>query len=585
MGRPLWLTLGLLVAAAIGAVAFLAKVWRVTPDDGGPVYRVSLLDKVQSAMLHRRAMEHAARGDDRVALQGLRGAVANNPGDPDVLRDWVRLAVSREDCLGGIGGTPLAEAFLLLRVGRTNMSDLDLTMGLLWKLDMRDEMLRLGEAMGDGLGARGAALMARAYFDSGDMGSFDQAWRRHGASFESDMELRLRREAWKAQWGPPATAREGMARLAEAQGDPATRRVALELGRKVAVARADAAEHERLLRMQMADGTVGTRETVEWWLLLASTGRLEAARRAARESGHVLEARSAAEARTVATALLTLGMAVEAVAFLESASVARHQDAGLWLLRADGLKALGRWEDLGAFAAGLIQGRGAGRHAEAVGMVLRAVSEAKLGQLELARATVRGVMDAPAVDGATSVRLAGWLGEAGLPKDGLALLRRAEAAMANASGYWAQRTLLAGSGGEVNDMVESSRRALALAPGDPRLRNNHATALLAARREPAEAVQLTLQNVHQSPLEPKYWVNHALALLANDRVPEARMALDRVATATWAPEQEANLHLAWVEVLLREGRVSEARQRAARINRSLLMPFQAARLDDLARRL
>lgn len=157
--------------------------------------------------------------------------------------------------------------------------------------------------------------------------------------------------------------------------------------------------------------------------------------------------------------------------------------------------------------------------------------------------------------------------------------------MANASGYWAQRTLLAGSGGEVNDMVESSRRALALAPGDPRLRNNHATALLAARREPAEAVQLTLQNVHQSPLEPKYWVNHALALLANDRVPEARMALDRVATATWAPEQEANLHLAWVEVLLREGRVSEARQRAARINRSLLMPFQAARLDDLARRL
>lgn len=585
MGRPLWLALGLLVVAALGALGALTKVWRVTPDDGGPVYRVSLVDKIQSAMLHRHAMEKAAAGDDRAAVQGLRSAVANNPGDPNVLRDWVRLAISKEDCLAEIGGTPLGEAFLLLRVGGTNVSDLDLTMGLLWKLDMRDEMLRLGEAMGDGLGAKGAGLMARAYFDAGDMGSFDQAWRRHGAAFEADMELRLRREAWKAQWGPPATAREGMARLAEAQGDPASRRVALEMGRKVAVARADVAEHERLLRMQMAEGTAGTRETVEWWLLLASTGRLEAARRAARESALGLEARSASEARTVATALLTLGMPMEAVAFLESARVARHRDVGLWLLRADALKALGRWEDLGAFAASLILGRGSMRDAGTVGTVLRAVSEAKLGQPELARATLRGVEDAGESGGATTVRLAGWLGEAGLPKDGLALLRRAEAAMAKVSGYWAQRTLLAGAAGDMDDMVASSRRALSLSPADPRLRNNHAAALIASRREPAEAVRLTLENVHQSPRETKYQVNHALALLANDRVEEARRTLDQVATAALAPDQEADLHLAWVEVLVREGRISEARQRAARINRSLLMPFQAARLDDLARRL
>ena len=175
-------------------------------------------------------------------------------------------------------------------------------MKLLWKLEMRDEMVRLGESMGDRLGKVGAGLLAMAYFDAGDMGSFDATWRRHGAAMDGEVDVSLRREAWKAQWGPPGTSREGMDRLVEAQGNPATRLLALELARRIAAARADTAEHERLLRLQLADGSAGTREIVEWWLLLASTGRLDAARRAARELVPVLGGRRASETRMAATA-------------------------------------------------------------------------------------------------------------------------------------------------------------------------------------------------------------------------------------------------------------------------------------------
>ena len=102
MGGSLWLNLGLVLVTALGILAVLAKVWRVTPLDGGPLYRVSVVDRMQARMLHRRAMESAALGDDSAAVHGLRGAAANNAGNADVLRDWIRLAIRSEDGLAEV---------------------------------------------------------------------------------------------------------------------------------------------------------------------------------------------------------------------------------------------------------------------------------------------------------------------------------------------------------------------------------------------------------------------------------------------------------------------------------------------------
>jgi Flp pilus assembly protein TadD len=180
-----------------------------------------------------------------------------------------------------------------------------------------------------------------------------------------------------------------------------------------------------------------------------------------------------------------------------------------------------------------------------------------------------------------TIRLAEWLADAGLGGAAVALMRKAEPALNGSAAYWAQRTTAAGMANDLDDMLESSRRALELGRDDRRLRNNRAVALLLARRDPAEAVRLTFQNVTLFPGERPYQVNHALALLDNDRVLEARRILEGLAVAGMSSGQEANFHLAWVALLVREGRRAEATLRAGEVNRSQLLPVQEAWLDRM----
>ena len=577
-GWALWCILGLFVA---GSGGFLVKMWRVTPDGFLPVFRVSMLDMVQSRMLHRRALEAAEAGDRRGSALAWRGAVANNPGNLEVLRGWVGAAAAADDATLRETGAPLSEALRLLQWGGTNLADVELTMRLMWRLEMVGDMVRLGEPFVGALGSEAAGWMARAYFDVADMASFDALWARHGAAFASDPELGLRREAWKAQWGPPSTAREGMDRLATAQGDPKTRRLAMAMARKLAVTRADVVEHERLLREEVADGTAGVREYVELWLLMAASGRREDAIRSATEVVPILECQTVKPTRMLAQALLTLGMVDQALELLESRRALQHRDLGLCLLRAEALRVRGRWEDLKDLALSLGSGAVPGVDATLAAQALRAIAEAKLKQMSLARATAEGLAGAPTGDPGLTIRLAEWLADAGLGGAAVALMRKAEPALNGSAAYWAQRTTAAGMANDLDDMLESSRRALELGRDDRRLRNNRAVALLLARRDPAEAVRLTFQNVTLFPGERPYQVNHALALLDNDRVLEARRILEGLAVAGMSSGQEANFHLAWVALLVREGRRAEATLRAGEVNRSQLLPVQEAWLDRM----
>jgi len=213
------------------------------------------------------------------------------------------------------------------------------------------------------------------------------------------------------------------------------------------------------------------------------------------------------------------------------------------------------------------------------------VAEAKLNRREAALAAAGRAKALPLEDAPLALRLAGWLDEAGLSDAALALLRGAEAALSDSFVYWSKRFLAAAWASEVDDMLESSRRALALVPKDPRAANNRAAALIFARRSLAEAVQLTFENVARFPANKTYAVNHAMALVENERLVEARQVLSGIAEGTAKDRLEANRRLAWVLLLAREGKKAEALERAGAMDRSQLAPLQAARLDELVRKL
>lgn len=579
------LVLGCAVVLAGMLVLGVAKIWRVTPEGMVPAHRASLLDLVQSRVLQRRAQEQSAAGDFALAAHAWRAAVANNPASLEALRGWVSAAGRAEERALGEAGIPLREAFWLLRLSGTNLADVELTLGLLERAEQSADVLRLGGAYEEVLSPAAAGWMAKAAFDQGNMRLFDGLWSRHAQAFAGNPELSLRREAWKAHWGPASGAAEGMARLAAAQAEGKWRHLALVLGRRVAAARADLAEQERLLLLEINDGTAGVREHAEHWLLVANRGRRNEAMRLAREALPALDIRNAGQAAMVGQALLALGMLDEAVAFLRGGKVSRYRHLPLWLLHGEALYASQGWRELRELGIEIVRVFGNAPNVDVISEVWQAVAEAKLNRREAALAAAGRAKALPLQDAPLALRLAGWLDEAGLSDAALALLRGAEAALTDSIAYWSQRFLAAAWASEVDDMVESSRRALALGPKDPRAANNRAAALIFARRSLAEAVQLTFENVARFPANKTFAVNHAMALVENERLVEARQVLSGVAEGTAKDRLEANRQLAWVLLLAREGNKTEALERAGAMDRSQLAPLQAARLDELVRKL
>ncbi len=581
------LTPGLMWTAGIILVVLgllgtsLLKVWRVTPEDFVPVIRVSWLDMVQARTLAIAAREHLAAGRLREAAHSWRGAVANNPVHVPHLREWVTAAVESDDRFMEDGGAPLNQAIMLVHMGGTNVADIELTLRLLWRMGRKVDMIQLGLPFQDKLGPKAAGLMARAYFEAGEVGGFDKVWQAHAKDFGADRELALYREAWKAQWGPASTAREGKDRLAEAQSDPAQRPLALELARRLAAARSDISEHERLMTVLIQEGSATILAHAERWMLLASQGRRDEALRMARASAPSLACKAVDQTRTLAETLARLGLTQEALDVLKRRPPTQKRDVQLWVMEGKLHESLGQWDDLASLAVAARSIPGMGTVMDEVSYAMEAVAKAKQLRPDAAALAAGRAAQAPRGDSSALPQAAAWLVDAGFAKAGLSLLKKSEPTPNEALGYWTQRLMTAAMAKDADEMVLASDRAVALAPGNPAVANNHAATLVITERRPAEAVKLTFENLARFPSSPDFQVNHAMALLQNNRGNEAREVLLRVDPSPLNAMQRANFHLAWMELDVQEAKWAQARERGILIDRSQLLPLQIAKLDAM----
>src|SRR5687768_472360 len=101
------------------------KVWPATPAHFQPLVKVSALDWVQANSLRRSAIKHAALGRFEKAFQSWRIAVANNPGDPELVRGLLRHLLQRAD---GRNNSQFVTGYSswLRRLTATNGADLEL---------------------------------------------------------------------------------------------------------------------------------------------------------------------------------------------------------------------------------------------------------------------------------------------------------------------------------------------------------------------------------------------------------------------------------------------------------------------------
>ncbi len=567
------------VATTLFVMGFmgLLKVWRVSPPGLMPVVRVSLLDMLQAKMLARSAREHVAAKEWQKAAMSWRGAVANNPGDVGVIRDWLAEVVSGADAMVRERCYSEGHAYWLLRLRGTNDADLNLVLRFFGRVGMREAVAQFGQPRFPALDPGAAGEVLKAVFQSGNMEGFDQLWKLRGHEMGSQPEVMLHREAWKAHWGPPGTLREGQERLLAATNDKQLRKTALKLSRAIAYARMDEEEHGRILATLDFEGEAGVEGHVEHWLLLAGQGRSEEAKRLAASMG--ASPRRLQEAHLLGEVLLKLGMAGSALAAMERMSAAFVADIQLVMLRARCLTALQRWDELRML--GLSIRRDPRVFAELAGAsyALEAVANKHLDRassaLELAAKAAETVGRNPVHAAMVAFLLAGE----GFAEAALRTLKQVEATQGGVLGYWMQRLQVATMVADAEELVSASRKARDLAPGNPVVANNYAAALIVARQSPAEAIRLTFQNLAAVPGNPDFQLNHAMALTANSRHDEAASVLQGMRVRALTPEQVANYHLAWFDVMKGKGDWKGARERYGVVDKLQLKPLQLERLE------
>jgi hypothetical protein len=115
--------------------------------------------------------------------------------------------------------------------------------------------------------------------------------------------------------------------------------------------------------------------------------------------------------------------------------------------------------------------------------------------------------------------------------------------------------------------------------------NNYAATLLIMRRNPEEAVRLTLQLLAQNPASPVARVNHAAALLLNERVAEAENLLRSVPTNALNRAQISLYNLDLFEMKVRLGHLENAKALLDLIEERYLYPPQREWLTKLRKQL
>jgi predicted Zn-dependent protease len=134
-------------------------------------------------------------------------------------------------------------------------------------------------------------------------------------------------------------------------------------------------------------------------------------------------------------------------------------------------------------------------------------------------------------------------------------------------------------------LLTAATRAYELEPGSVVCANNYAAALLVNRRQPDEAIKLTLQIMDWFPNSNGAKINHALALLLNRRVGEAAALLGAIHREKLNAIERTSLNLGWFEASLAQQQYDKAREASDGIDVNMLYPNQRKWLEEARRQL
>lgn len=592
----------LFLLLAVGVPLTVLKLWRVSPPGVTPVERISLLDRVQAWSLKRNARSATERGDYEAAKSAWRAALANNPADPDGLREALKV-LPRTAEPAESASLALAFGGWLLRLSETNLvSDLELVASVWNTCELHERTAQLLTLTTNLVSPELTRLRAVAYFRSGNTLAFQHLLRTDPeldktirAALEplpadarltrAEEELRLVSLAWLAGWGPEETRARAEARLREMAEVPRLEALAYEMLMTAYLQRRDVEACEATLKHLENTGRATLTIRSSYWRLLAATGR----RKEAVELIHAANPVPRTDAEVIR--LVATYAALELFEEADQLCV-RYLNDPPWLqegalIRTDLLIRLRRWEDLRQLAYRLRLYPTIMNALGGFSAFLEGVAQWHEGYRDDADRSFEAAAHAGFNDIRLAMRVAENLIRLGAAKHAATILDspRLATTITNTPGYLALRMQAAGQLRDAGELYEAARALYELAPNNPVAMNDYAAALLLLRTNVEKAVAQTFRLLQVYSNSPAIKLNHAIALTMNRRFDEADTLLREVSpTDMTSPAHQAQYYLAVFELRLRQGRKADALAALTelrRIGTAELFPVQVQWLESV----
>ncbi len=569
----------LLFAVFLGL--FLPRIWRQTPAGFSPIVKVSGLDLWQARSLRRAAVAHFEAGRFNEAMIAWNSAIANNPGDADTIREALRAVVGQANPPLEHLSFSVSRAFWLLQLARTNANDMELTLDILGRYTMDEYIVKVGGPWRDQLTPSGKTRLLRAYFDAARYRDFGAFWDKNADLFRKDPELTLYHQAWLANWGEAGPALVAQDALRVARNDPALRVLANRLQLGVSFHRQDLPSYAEALHQLVDDHADRFGHHIYHWLLLNQAGHKDEARELALNYPH--QPTTPAEAGNMAVALRELGMLDQAITYLDQQLPRFGFEGDIWLQQGRMLIEGHRWLELRALAISIRNEPALQSQLDAYSYFVEAIAESHLERPERAADAADRILRSGNTSAVLAREMAHTLRLEGFAKTAVEVLRPWRIELKDDAEFWFEYAVAAFTASAEEDIGPAAARAYELRPADLSSANNQAAALIAFRRQPEEAVKLTLRVMASRPNDIGTQLNHVLALLQIGRLDDAERRLRQMNTLDLGIAETTIYYLAWFELDLNRKEWTQARAAYGHIDLRQLLSVQTRWLDQAYR--
>jgi tetratricopeptide (TPR) repeat protein len=571
----------LIVLVAVFAALYIPKIWRTSPDDFLPIIRVSGLDMTQNWSLKRSARNYMQRGDFAGAASSWEAAVAQNPGDGSAFRGYLENALKLSTADKRVYNVAVSQMVWLLRLGKTNESDVILCGEVCGKFKWHDVLLHLFRPIADKLPSAAEGQYLKALFQQNRMAEFEGYLTAREKKL-SDPELPIYKLAFEAGWRPNGDG-SAFERLEQESEKVEHAVLATQLLMRVAAQKNKVSSYGKCLERLSALNESSVTDHTFYWSLLAANGRKEEAIPLAQSFTRAPT--SSLETVHLADAYFRLGLIDPCREVLKRFAPEFAHSPEVWSAYAAVLEKLNEWDEMRLMAAQI-------RVPQSNRDTLWGFSYYLEGRADLAQE--RRVSAELAFEKAA--QCAYHIPELGLeiakemlrlkyPKPAVKVLASIEGRAAQRADYWELVFDAAFAEQDASAVLNAAEKAYLLDSRDPQKRHRYAAALMLNRTKPDEAVKLTLELFSNYPKSAPTVINHSLALLLNQRTAEAREILERIHPTALKPLEQSAYYLALFEVYHNLKLWDAAWKASDKIAVGTLFPIQREWLQEKCRQM